>query len=115
MAGAWSVVKALNGGGRKEAGGAITYRGRRCGFCEGQLIQQEYADVRGRLSDKTSRKKVVAMARRIRSYVTEDPPESDFTASELDRALGKIKSGKDAGPDVIRSYYIVRLTSKAKD
>ena len=57
-------------------------------------FNQEYAEVSGRRSDKTSRKKAVALARRIRSYVTKDPAESNFTTSELERALGKVRVGK---------------------
>ena len=54
------------------------------------------------------------LARRLRSYSTEDPAVVDFTETELDAALGKVKPRKTARMDGIGSDYVRRLTRKAR-
>ena len=116
VVGAWRAVKNLSGGERPSTGKAIVYRGRRCTTdrAKANVFNQEYAQVSYRKSNKESRKMAVQVAKRFRTYSTEDPAEADFTEAELYAALGKVKPRKAAGLDGVGSDYVKRLTCKAR-
>jgi hypothetical protein len=114
---AWEIVKSLNGARRPEEGKALEYRGRRCTTprAKANAFVQEYAEVSGRSSTKETRKEAVRLARLLRRTHTapRQELEGEFTAGELTRALSKVKFGKAAGPDGIRSDLVKRLPVSA--
>ena len=115
--GAWRVVKQLSG--RRTSGNAeaLVFRGGRriTDESKARAFNQEYAEVSQMKGDKETRRLGVTVAVRLRGRTTEDEAERDFTRSELDAAVQKMKPRKAAGCDGIASDYVRNLTDRARE
>ena len=102
---------------RKET---LNYKGRTCitNKAKANAFCQHYAEISGRRKKgapaKELRRAAVEVDREVKAERPGTPVENEFSMGELLAAINKIKPRKAAGPDELKSDYIIRMSASAR-